>query len=396
MSKICASSPAMNIFNSCDKKSTVRELDKHLRKNPSDAMAWLYRGISNCILKDSGAAVNDFSKALSHAGSSSETNYIKAYVSYIGGQTGEAEVRANEVIKAADQYFAEAWTLIGDIRFKAGKHQEGIDAYKKAIEYGAIDSNWNCVKIGEYYEDTKNDYKQAMEWYDKAIQTCPYFTKAYLFKAFLARQTNDDETFWACIGKAKRLNNTLTEQYLDNASFGSEVKRDWRYTSVVADSEKPGETSWTTSGSRSGRAAYQNPDDYEGEAREYIKTFNRLSLDEGFSLHEQIKKDTTAVRELTNSGNLRIGVNTKFYNVKTFREAGRDDDGKREKAWWFMKDTARHAGVEFKVFVETTSGGLRFVGATDAQGRLAATKHESLDGTVIDKNQLKLVQTARK
>lgn len=217
MSAISINAPAIRIFNSCDKKSAIEKLNKHLSKKPNDAMAIFYRGLSHLILNNLQAANDDLNKAIQVAPNKMKS-YFKAKKSFFSGNLSYAETEA--LIAANDNTSCgEPWSIIGDINFSRNSYQNGITAYNRAIELKAIDSNWNYVNIGLYYESI-GEYEKAMNMYNNAINECDCFTKAYICKAYLAKEKfNDNETFITCIQKARTFNQGLTDEFLDNNGY---------------------------------------------------------------------------------------------------------------------------------------------------------------------------------
>lgn len=115
-----------------------------------------------------------------------------------------------------------------------------------------------------------------------------------------------------------------------------------------------------------------------GEAETHLRRASELNpaLYEGFvAKNFQNKLDVS----MQNSFHVaRAGSNT-YYLIKEF-------EGKPNNRFWFVKDTARHAGCQFKVYIEK-NGSLEFSHGVDENGK-RIQKAESMVGHTIKKKDL--------
>jgi tetratricopeptide (TPR) repeat protein len=203
-----------------DNVEAIRLFSKVIEDNPRDITSYVNRGISKSNLEDYRGAMSDFNKAialdptyLSSYEFRGETRFKqkdyknaildfdrvlilnpKYYVGYLNRAKAKYElfdyqgalIDLNKAIEFNSEY-GEAYELRGDIKFKKlGDNIGAQDDYTNSIIYsfsksspffkrGNLKSNLNLD-----FKGAKHDYQGGIEDYNKAIQSDPSYTEAYL------------------------------------------------------------------------------------------------------------------------------------------------------------------------------------------------------------------------
>lgn len=90
------------------------------------------KGNANLQLGKLDLAQSDYDSALELDPVSSPAYLGKATLAFVGKRYEQASDFANKIIKI-DQSNVEAWTILGELNRLNGRHQEGLDAFSKAI-----------------------------------------------------------------------------------------------------------------------------------------------------------------------------------------------------------------------------------------------------------------------
>ena len=161
-----------NSANICFKKAT--EL------NPDSDEAWFGLGMSFMFLRDFEYAVNAFDKAIS-------INEQADYYRYKGEALNKLD-KEQEAIDCLSKSieinpnYEDGWLVYGDILSWNDHHTGAINCYKEVIKLNPENVKaWR--KMGDVLHHELNLHKEAISYYDKAIELNPYDDDTLLMKA---------------------------------------------------------------------------------------------------------------------------------------------------------------------------------------------------------------------
>lgn len=170
----------------------IEDFTKAISAHPAFEKAYIHRGFAHYENKDNNAAMADFDKANSLK-PSSEAMFGKAQSLYSLGKKDESEQELNKATMLEESNY-KAWYLLGQLKFE------------------------------------RQDYKEAIADYDKAIAAKTDYAYAYNDRASAKKQNGDEAGALADYQKAVSLDNKLFFAY---NNLGSMLRNKGDYAGAI-------------------------------------------------------------------------------------------------------------------------------------------------------------------
>lgn len=152
-------------------KKSIETLDKVIKKNPQDSVAYAYRGYAYMMINDFSKAYDDYKKA-------------------------------DELYSTLETMSGMQWALLA-----SGKYNESISVGEKILEKDK-DNFYAKFRISEAYK-AKGDYVKTIELLDQLIQKYPDSSMAYLYRGYAYMMTEKYDLALADYKKADSLYSSL-------------------------------------------------------------------------------------------------------------------------------------------------------------------------------------------
>lgn len=180
----------------------IKDYDKAVEFKPENALAYTNRGMDYANKGDYDRAIKDYDKAISINDNFDNAYFNRGLAYYNKGDYDRAIKDNTKTIELKSDH-ALAYFNRGRAYRNKGNYDQAIKDYNKSIELNASDVHMDYTGRGNAYSD-KGDYDQAIKDYSKAIELKPDYALAYrnransyekkgdLVKAQADRQKADD------------------------------------------------------------------------------------------------------------------------------------------------------------------------------------------------------------
>lgn len=202
--------------SSGDYENAIRAFSLCIQMDPSNARAFLHRGISYECINNTKAAFADYGKAIELRPEDGKAYYIRGMLLWRAGDA----MAITDLEQSAERGYKPAKDFLGK-RASQKSPQETIDQslkeeviriFTESIQFDPSNAG-AYLNRGMAYERI-NHMQQAIADYSKAIELAPDYAKAYYARGTLLWYL-DDETSMGDLMKAAALGYRLAKDFFD-------------------------------------------------------------------------------------------------------------------------------------------------------------------------------------
>lgn len=156
-------------------QAAIRDLNKAIELDPTDARAYCYRGVARINLRDYTGAIADNSRAIQLKAKYPEAYNNRGLAKFYKGDYVGAMADADAAL-ALDSGSVAAYNTRGLAEERLRKYQEALADFSRVIQLNS--GNALLYNNRGHVKAALKDYAGAIADYNKAIALAPHFTEA--------------------------------------------------------------------------------------------------------------------------------------------------------------------------------------------------------------------------